>query len=56
MEREAFKLFIEVAELGSISRVAALRQTVQSNVSRQIAESSANAEAVSSSAQAAASN
>ncbi|MGA9911748.1 MAG: LysR family transcriptional regulator [Paraburkholderia sp.] len=38
MEREAFKLFIEVAELGSISRVAALRQTVQSNVSRQIAE------------------
>ncbi|RQR22985.1 LysR family transcriptional regulator [Burkholderia sp. Bp9143] len=38
MEREAFKLFIEVAEVGSISRVAALRQTVQSNISRQIAE------------------
>ncbi|MGS0967087.1 LysR family transcriptional regulator [Burkholderia glumae] len=38
MERDAFKLFVEVAELGSISRVAALRQTVQSNVSRQIAE------------------
>ena len=38
MERKASKLFIEVAELGSISRVAALRQTVQSNVSSQIAE------------------
>ena len=38
MDRETFKLFIEVAELGSISRVAALRQTVQSNISRQISE------------------
>ena len=38
MDRETFKLFVEVAELGSISRVAALRQTVQSNISRQIAE------------------
>ncbi|MFM0289084.1 LysR family transcriptional regulator [Paraburkholderia megapolitana] len=38
MDREIFKLFVEVAELGSISRVAALRQTVQSNISRQIAE------------------
>ncbi|MDE2287953.1 MAG: LysR family transcriptional regulator [Burkholderiales bacterium] len=38
MNREIFKLFVEVAELGSISRVAALRQTVQSHVSRQIAE------------------
>lgn len=38
MDRNEFKLFVEVAELGSISRVAALRQTAQSHVSRQIAE------------------
>ncbi|TKC88753.1 LysR family transcriptional regulator [Trinickia terrae] len=38
MDRNTFKLFVEVAELGSISRVAALRQTAQSHVSRQIAE------------------
>lgn len=38
MDRAAFQLFLEVAELGSISRVAALRQTAQSNISRQIAE------------------
>lgn len=38
MDRGAFKLFVEVAQLGSISRVAALRQTAQSNISRQIAE------------------
>lgn len=32
------KLFLEVAEAGSLSRVAARRQTVQSHVSRQITE------------------
>lgn len=38
MQRAAFKLFVEVAELGSLSKVAVLRNTVQSNVSRQLAE------------------
>ncbi len=33
---EAFKLFVEVAELGSLSKVAALRQTTQPHISRQI--------------------
>jgi LysR family nitrogen assimilation transcriptional regulator len=32
------KLFLEVAEAGSLSKVAARRQTVQSHVSRQITE------------------
>ena len=33
-----FKLFLEVAELGSFTKVAAGRQTVQSHISRQISE------------------
>ena len=33
-----FRLFLEVAELGSLSRVAAERQTVQSHISRQISD------------------
>ena len=32
------KLFLEVAEAGSLSKVAARRQTVQSHVSRQITD------------------
>ena len=31
-----FRLFLEVAESGSLSRVAAERQTVQSHISRQV--------------------
>jgi LysR family nitrogen assimilation transcriptional regulator len=34
----AFKLFLEVAEAGSLSKVAVLRQTAQSNISRQIVD------------------
>ncbi len=33
-----FRLFLEVAELGSFTKAAALRQTVQSHISRQIGE------------------
>lgn len=33
-----FKLFLEVAELGSLSKVAALKRTAQSHISRQISE------------------
>lgn len=38
MNVAAVKLFLEVAEAGSLSKVAARRQTVQSHVSRQITE------------------
>lgn len=36
MQIQDFKLFLEVAELGSFTKVAAHRQTVQSHISRQI--------------------
>lgn len=36
MQLQDFKLFLEVAELGSFTKVAAHRQTVQSHISRQI--------------------
>ncbi len=36
MQIQDFKLFLEVAETGSFTKVAANRQTVQSHVSRQI--------------------
>lgn len=36
MQIQDFRLFLEVAELGSFTKVAAQRQTVQSHVSRQI--------------------
>jgi DNA-binding transcriptional LysR family regulator len=35
---QVFRLFLEVAELGSLTKVAARRQTVQSHISRQISE------------------
>jgi LysR family nitrogen assimilation transcriptional regulator len=38
MNVSAVKLFLEVAEAGSLSKVAARRQTVQSHISRQITE------------------
>jgi DNA-binding transcriptional LysR family regulator len=38
MHLPAVRLFLEVAEAGSLSKVAARRQTVQSHVSRQITE------------------
>ncbi len=38
MNMAAVKLFLEVAEAGSLSKVAARRQTVQSHISRQITE------------------
>lgn len=38
MQIQEFKLFIEVAEAGSFTKVAAQRQTVQSHISRQISE------------------
>lgn len=38
MNPNDFRLFLEVAELGSFTKAAALRQTVQSHVSRQIGE------------------
>lgn len=38
MDVASVKLFLEVAEAGSLSKVAARRQTVQSHVSRQITE------------------
>lgn len=38
MNPNDFRLFLEVAELGSFTKVAALRQTVQSHISRQIGE------------------
>jgi len=38
MNIQTVKLFLEVAEAGSLSKVAARRQTVQSHVSRQITE------------------
>lgn len=38
MNVSAVKLFLEVAEAGSLSKVAARRQTVQSHVSRQVTE------------------
>lgn len=38
MNIAAVRLFLEVAEAGSLSKVAARRQTVQSHVSRQIAD------------------
>jgi DNA-binding transcriptional LysR family regulator len=38
MNVSSVKLFLEVAEAGSLSKVAARRQTVQSHVSRQITE------------------
>jgi LysR family transcriptional regulator, nitrogen assimilation regulatory protein len=38
MQIQDFKLFLEVAEAGSFTKVAAHRQTVQSHVSRQIGE------------------
>ncbi len=36
MQIQDFKLFLEVAEMGSFTKVAAQRQTVQSHISRQI--------------------
>lgn len=36
MQIQDFKLFLEVAEMGSFTKVAAHRQTVQSHISRQI--------------------
>jgi LysR family nitrogen assimilation transcriptional regulator len=36
MHIQDFKLFLEVAEMGSLTKVAAHRQTVQSHISRQI--------------------
>lgn len=38
MQIQDFRLFLEVAEVGSLTKVAAQRQTVQSHVSRQISE------------------
>lgn len=38
MQIQDFKLFLEVVEAGSFTRVAARRQTVQSHISRQIGE------------------
>lgn len=38
MQIQEFRLFLEVAELGSFTKVAAQRQTVQSHISRQISE------------------
>ena len=38
MNPNDFRLFLEVAELGSFTKAAALRQTVQSHISRQIGE------------------
>jgi len=38
MQIQDFRLFLEVAELGSFTKVAAQRQTVQSHISRQISE------------------
>jgi hypothetical protein len=38
MQINEFRLFLEVAELGSFTRVAVQRNTVQSNISRQINE------------------
>ena len=38
MNIASVKLFLEVVEAGSLSKVAARRQTVQSHVSRQISE------------------
>lgn len=38
MQIQDFKLFLEVAEAGSFTKVAARRQTVQSHISRQISE------------------
>lgn len=38
MQIQDFRLFIEVVELGSFTKVAARRQTVQSHISRQIGE------------------
>ena len=38
MQIQDFRLFLEVAEAGSFTKVAAQRQTVQSHISRQISE------------------
>ena len=38
MNPNDFRLFLEVAELGSFTKAAVLRQTVQSHISRQIGE------------------
>lgn len=38
MQIHNFRLFLEVAELGSLTKVAAHRQTVQSHISRQISD------------------
>lgn len=38
MNPNDFRLFLEVAELGSFTKAAAQRQTVQSHISRQISE------------------
>lgn len=38
MQTQDFKLFLEVADAGSMTRVAAQRHTVQSHISRQIAD------------------
>jgi LysR family transcriptional regulator, nitrogen assimilation regulatory protein len=38
MQIQDFKLFLEVAEMGSFTKVAAHRQTVQSHISRQISD------------------
>lgn len=38
MHIQDFRLFLEVAEVGSFTKVAAQRQTVQSHISRQISE------------------
>ena len=38
MNPNDFRLFLEVAELGSFTKVASLRQTVQSHISRQVSE------------------
>jgi len=38
MDMSAVRLFLEVAEAGSLSKVAARRQTVQSHISRQVSD------------------
>ena len=38
MNPNDFRLFLEVAELGSFTKVAAQRHTVQSHISRQVSE------------------
>jgi len=42
MNLDSVRLFLEVADAGSLSKVAARRQTVQSHISRQVADFEAN--------------